>query len=89
MSETTTPQRIYRLRDLPPLIGLKKPTIELLLQQGRFPRPFRISERAVGWTEADIVAWQRERTAQRVEHSAGAGRPRRQRIRLRARGDQS
>ncbi|MFP3613181.1 AlpA family phage regulatory protein [Paraburkholderia sp. SIMBA_050] len=35
-------------------VGLKRSTIYQRMQEGTFPRPIRLGERAVGWRAADI-----------------------------------
>ncbi|MCK7497186.1 MAG: AlpA family transcriptional regulator [Comamonadaceae bacterium] len=37
--------------------GLGRTTIYRLISERRFPPPFRLSTRAVGWRRADIDAW--------------------------------
>lgn len=37
--------------------GLARSTIYSMMDQGNFPRPIRISKRAVRWLEADIDAF--------------------------------
>ena len=38
-------------------IGLSRAQIYALMSEGSFPRPIKIGRRAVGWIEADIIAW--------------------------------
>ena len=66
----TTPNnlnRMYRWRDLPPFVGLRKTAIEELIKIGEFPKPVPLSNsgRAVAWLEADLIAWQTARIAAR------------------------
>lgn len=35
-------------------VGLKRSTIYQRMQEGTFPRPIRLGERAVGWRSTDI-----------------------------------
>ncbi|WP_321968304.1 helix-turn-helix transcriptional regulator [Burkholderia cepacia] len=35
-------------------VGLKRSTIYQRIQEGTFPRPIRLGERAVGWRASDI-----------------------------------
>ncbi|MBK1611920.1 hypothetical protein CKO44_00350 [Rubrivivax gelatinosus] len=37
--------------------GLGRTTIYRLISERRFPPPFRLSTRAVGWRRVDIDAW--------------------------------
>jgi prophage regulatory protein len=63
-------QRIYRRTQLPEITGLSIPYIYELMAAGRFPRPVPLSERAVGWLESDLLAWQRQRIAERTTGAA-------------------
>ena len=47
--------------------GLPRSTIYEKIAKGSFPKPIRLSERAVGWLETEIEAWQKARIAQRNE----------------------
>ncbi len=58
-------QRIYRRPDLPAVTGLSIPRINELVASDEFPKPIKLGERAVGWLESDLVAWQRQRIAAR------------------------
>lgn len=44
---------------------ISKATLDRLLRDGRFPRPFYISERAPRWTRDDIRGWLRSIGEQR------------------------
>lgn len=63
MQVTTTPSaqaprpRLIRLPDVEALTGCKKSTIYLLLREGRFPKPVRLSSRLVAWSEAAVLDW--------------------------------
>lgn len=71
---TTAPaprlQKIVRLADLTSYVGLRRTQVESLISQGRFPKPIRISDRAMGWMEGDLIAWQQARIAERDGTSA-------------------
>jgi prophage regulatory protein len=58
-------QRVVRLADLTAYVGLRRTQIEVLISQGRFPRPVRIGDRAMAWMETELIAWQQERIAER------------------------
>jgi prophage regulatory protein len=57
--------RIIRLTDLPQFCGLKRTQIDLLIQEGRFPRPVKLSARRKGWLESELIVWQQQRIAER------------------------
>ena len=65
--EQGTRRRVHFLR-LPEVLartGLSRSTIYVRLDQGRFPRPVSLGARAVGWIEAEVDEWMRERIAAR------------------------
>ncbi len=44
--------------------------IDRLEKAGKFPRRVKISDRAVGWIEAEIDAWQKAKADQRQQAAA-------------------
>ena len=48
----------------PPRRHRHRSTIYVRLDQGRFPRPVSLGSRAVGWIEAEVDEWIRERIAE-------------------------
>lgn len=48
---------IVRPRHIREATGLSATSIWRMRQRGDFPEPIRLSEGAVGWLRADIVAW--------------------------------
>ena len=57
--------RFLRLPEVLARTGLSRSTIYVRLDQGRFPRPVSLGARAVGWIEAEVDEWMRERIAAR------------------------
>ena len=57
------PQRILRLPDVLTRVGLSKPVVYRLMLQDQFPRPLKLSVRAVGWRVEDIDRWLETRAA--------------------------
>jgi prophage regulatory protein len=57
--------RICRLPDVKAKTGLSRSTLYAMMAQGRFPKPIKLGERAVGWFEAEIATWIECRKAQR------------------------
>jgi prophage regulatory protein len=59
--------RMFRLRDLPQFVGLRRTQIGELIKSGEFPKPVPLSDggRAVAWLETDLIAWQNARIAVR------------------------
>ena len=62
-------ERILRRSEVERLTGLSRSTIYLLMTKGQFPRPVKLSERAVGWRACDIDAWLQERIEESVRRA--------------------
>ena len=60
---TNPPTRFLRLTEVQARTGLSRSTIYVRLEQGHFPRPVELDARAVGWVEAEVDEWIRERIA--------------------------
>ena len=58
-------QTILRLPNVKSRTGLSRSTLYLMMAEGRFPRPIKLGDRAVGWSEAEIAAWIDARMAER------------------------
>ncbi len=59
----TARDRLIRMDEVERLTSLKKSTIYANLRvKGGFPRPLRLSARAVAWRESEVRAWCDERT---------------------------
>jgi prophage regulatory protein len=67
MTEPNRLNRMYRLRELPQFVGLRRTQIGDLIKAGQFPKPIPLSDgsRAVAWLESDLIAWQNARIAAR------------------------
>ncbi|WP_419942798.1 helix-turn-helix transcriptional regulator [Candidatus Palauibacter sp.] len=63
--------RILRRPEVERRVGLARPTIYKLIQQGRFPRPVKLTGRSVGWHEQEIAEWiaSRERVQPHAAHA--------------------
>ncbi len=53
--------RFLRLPEVMARTGLSRSTIYVRLEQGCFPRPVSLGSRAVGWIEAEVDEWMRQR----------------------------
>lgn len=62
-------EKLYRLPQVVEITARSKPSIYLDIQNGRFPAPINIGQRAVAWLSSDIEQW----IATRVK--AGWSRP--------------
>jgi prophage regulatory protein len=52
------PSRLVRLRDLRGIVGLSRLTIYRMVNEGRLPRPVKLSTHASAWRMGDVLAWQ-------------------------------
>jgi prophage regulatory protein len=53
--------KILRLPKVKVRTGLSRSTIYLRISEGRFPTPVSLGGRAVGWIEAEIDEWLKQR----------------------------
>lgn len=56
-----TPSPLLRLPTVMQLTGLGRSTIYRLMASQEFPRPVRISRRAIGWRSIDVSRWNESR----------------------------
>jgi prophage regulatory protein len=56
---------ILRRKQVESRTGLSRSTIYLRIKKGSFPKPIKLSERAVGWLEQEIDAWVDEKIQSR------------------------
>ena len=61
---TNPPTRFLRRAEVTARTGLSRSTIKVRLAEGSFPRPVQLGSRAVGWIEAEVDEWIRERIAE-------------------------
>ena len=53
--------RHYRRTDVENITGLSRSTIYLMMSRGEFPRPVKITGKAVAWPESVIRNWLADR----------------------------
>lgn len=56
-TEREPPDRFVKLDEVKRRVGLGKSMIYRLIQEGRFPAPYKLSPLASRWSEHEIVAW--------------------------------
>ncbi|MCL1916063.1 MAG: AlpA family transcriptional regulator [Desulfovibrionaceae bacterium] len=49
--------RFIRRKEVEALTGLSRSSIYAMMSNGNFPKPLKLSTRAVGWTSHDLEAW--------------------------------
>ncbi|MDH5548082.1 MAG: AlpA family transcriptional regulator [Gammaproteobacteria bacterium] len=57
---------VLRLPDVVRRTGMSKSTIYMMVGEGSFPAPIKLSHRAIGWRESEIDSW----IAKKVSHLA-------------------
>ena len=72
--ETSRQERFLRLPEVLARTGLSRSTIYVRLDHGRFPRPVSLGRRAVGWIEAEVDEWIRERITESRGDTEGTAR---------------
>ena len=53
--------QLLRLNDVIAAIGMKRSWIYQKTKDGKFPKPIKLSERAIAWYASDIEAWIKSR----------------------------
>lgn len=71
---TIESNRVIRRREVTNITGLSKASIYLKMKEGSFPKPIKISSRAVAWPEKDIFAWLREKVDARDAQATGGAK---------------
>ena len=75
--EEAVPVRMLRLPMVLARTGLSRSTLYELIREGSFPKPVRLSAQAVGWVEAEVDGWVRDRVAEsrrEADPPTGSGR---------------
>ena len=63
-------QKIYRLKNVIEVTGMSRSTIYRLMEQGKFPKPIKLSQRIIGFLEEDIDQWIQERYQEGIKHES-------------------
>jgi prophage regulatory protein len=57
MSMAEQPERLLKLDEVKRRVGLGKSMIYRLIQEERFPAPYKLAGTASRWSDREIVAW--------------------------------
>lgn len=63
-------QPMLRTDTVMAVCGLSRSTLELWVQQGRFPQPVKLGPKTRAWRYADIEAWLSSRTVDGAKEGA-------------------
>jgi prophage regulatory protein len=56
-AENEIPDRFVKLDEVKRRVGLGKSMIYRLIQEGKFPAPYKLSPSASRWSDREIVTW--------------------------------
>ena len=65
MNSTIENDRLLRRPEVEQRVGLRKSAIYAMIAVGKFPKPIRLSERAVRWSSHEISRYIEARRAER------------------------
>lgn len=51
------PERLIRIDEVKRRVGLGKSMIYRLIQEGKFPAPYKLSPLASRWSDREVTAW--------------------------------
>lgn len=66
-------QRVYRLKELMGVVGMRRAAIENRMADADFPQPIQLGPRSKGWLVDEVEGWLAARAAARSTpaHTAG------------------
>jgi prophage regulatory protein len=70
MTDTTPSLRILRAPAVVSLTGIHLSALNRLMAAKQFPRPVKLTGKAIGWVEGEVIAWIEGRVAMRDEIEA-------------------
>lgn len=56
--------RLLRLKEVQEMVGLCRTTVLVMVKRGDFPKPIKITARAVAWVEHEVESWIESRQPQ-------------------------
>ena len=63
-------QKIHRLKNVIEVTGMSRSTIYRLMDQDKFPKPIKLTQRIIGFLEEDIDQWIQERYQEGIKHES-------------------
>ncbi|MBF0400399.1 MAG: AlpA family transcriptional regulator [Magnetococcales bacterium] len=66
-------ERLLRRKEVENMTSLGCSAIYLMMKNGEFPDPVRLSSRSVAWRESEIIAWINSRISTREERRLNNG----------------
>ena len=57
MNLSNSSNRFVRLPEVLRITGLCRSTIYKLIAQGEFPAPYKLTQRAIAWRQAELDTW--------------------------------
>jgi len=62
--------RFLRMSAVVQLTGVSRAHVYFLAKEGRFPRPYKLSQKSSAWLLSELTAWMQERVSNRQEAEA-------------------
>jgi predicted DNA-binding transcriptional regulator AlpA len=56
-TETTSPDRFLRLKDVLQVVPLGRSTVWKMVAEGKFPQPVKLTPRTTAWRESEVLRW--------------------------------
>jgi prophage regulatory protein len=53
--------RFVTMQELPGIVGVCPRSIAYLREEGRFPKPRKLTSKRIGWLESEVLEWMRAR----------------------------
>ena len=63
-------QKIYRLKNVIEVTGMSRSTIYRLMDQDKFPKPIKLTQRIIGFLEEDIDQGIQNRYQEGIKHES-------------------
>jgi len=57
MTNPNTPVKLLKMREVLALVGMSRASVYRKLDEGTFPRPVKLGQRAIAWREDTISDW--------------------------------
>jgi prophage regulatory protein len=57
MNPADEPERFLKLEEVKRRVGLGKSMIYRLIQEGKFPAPYKVSSFASRWSDREVAGW--------------------------------
>ena len=60
-NEANQPLKFERFKQLAKRVPYSRSTIDRLVSQGKFPRPYKLSSKSKAWLSSEVDAWMKDK----------------------------